>query len=67
MIRVLEPFNYFTVPETDEDKRKIINFAKNNIPYYDPKPYYAYYEFTGSKYVTSDKNMMALNKVIKSW
>ena len=60
---MLEPFKYFTVPETDEDERKIINFAKRNIPYYNPKPGYAYYEFAGHKYVTSDKNMMALNKV----
>ena len=66
MIRVLEPFKFFTVPEADEDERKIMKFAKKNIPYYNPKAGYAYYEFTERKYVTSDKNMMALNKVIKS-
>ena len=55
----------FPVSEVDENERKIMKFAKKSIPYYDPKPGYAYYEFTGCKYVTSDKNMMALNKVTK--
>ena len=64
MIRILEPFKVFTVPEANEDEREVLKFAKNKIPYYNPKPCYAYYEFTGRKYITSDKNLMALNKVI---
>lgn len=64
MIEVLEPSKYFPVPEADEDDRKVLKFAKNNIPYYNPKAGYAYYEFTGSKYITSDKNVMALKKKV---
>lgn len=64
MIEVLEPSKYFTVPEADEDDRKVLKFAKNNIPYYNPKAGYAYYEFTGDKYIMSDKNMMALKKEV---
>ena len=64
MIRILEPFKVFTVPEANEGEREVLKFAKNKIPYYNPKPCYAYYEFTGRKCITSDKNMMALNKVI---
>ena len=66
MIRVLEPFEVITVPQVDEDERKIIKFAKKNIPYYNPKAGYAYYEFTGRKYVIPDRNIMALSKVYSS-
>ena len=63
MIQVLEPFKVITVPQVDEDERKIIKFAKNNIPHYNPKAAYAYYEFSGHNFVVSDRNIMALNKV----
>ena len=63
MIQVLEPFKVITVPQVDEDERKIIKFAKKNIPYYNPKAAYAYYEFTGRNFVVSDRNIMALNNV----
>ena len=52
-----------TVPEANEDERKIIKFAKKNIPYYDPKAGYAYYEFIGRRYVIPERNIMALSKV----
>ena len=65
MIQVLEPFKVFCVPKAaDEDERKFINFAKKNIPYYNPRAGYAYYEFTGRKYIISERNIMALNKVL---
>ena len=64
MIRVLEPFKVVTVPEqSSEEERKIIKFAKRNIPCYNPKAGYVYYELIGHKYVIPDRNMMALNKV----
>ena len=64
VITVLEPFKVFTVgPEVDVDERKIIKFAKRNIPYYNPKAGYAYYEFTGHMYIYANRNIMALNKV----
>ena len=54
----------FTVPDVDEDERKLIKFATKNIPYYNPRAGYAYYEFTGQKYIIPDRNIMALSKVI---
>ena len=53
----------FTVPDVDEDERKLIKFATKNIPYYNPRAGYAYYEFTGQKYIIPDRNIMALSKV----
>ena len=65
MVGVLEPFEVFDVPPTAKDKIEILEFAQEKIPHYNPKHFYAYYEFTGHKYVTVNKNVMALNKVIK--
>lgn len=65
MVGVLEPFKVFVVPPTAEDKKEVLKFAREKIPHYNPKHCYAYYEFTGRKYVTLDKNIMALNKVTK--
>ena len=64
MIKVTEPHEVFTIPEVDEDERKLIKFAKKNIPYYNPRAGYAYYEFTGHKYIIPDWNIMALSKVL---
>jgi hypothetical protein len=65
MVSVLEPFKVFDVPSTAKDKKEVLKFAKEKIRHYNPDLYYAYYEFTGRKCVTLDKNVMALNKVIK--
>ena len=62
MVDVLEPFKVFDV----QDEIEILKFAREKIPHYNPKHFYAYYEFTGRKCVTLDKNIMALNKVIKA-
>ena len=63
MMKILEPFKEFPVPEAEEDERKVLKFAKNNIPHYNPRAGYAYYEFTGRKYIVSDKNILVLSKV----
>jgi hypothetical protein len=63
MIKVTEPHKVYIVPEADEDDRKLIKFAVKRIPYYNPRAGYAYYEFTGRKYIIPDRNIMVLNKV----
>ena len=64
MIRILEPSKLFSVPEADEDERQLMKFAKKNIPHYNPRAGYAYYEFTGRRYVIPDRNIIALSKVL---
>ena len=66
MIKVLEPSILVTVPEADENERKLIKFAKKNVPYYNPSAGYAYSEFTGRMFVIKERNVMALKKVIDS-
>lgn len=65
MVKVVEPFKVFFVPEVDEEERKLIKFAKKSIPYCNPGAGYTYYEFIGRKYINSNRNIMALNKVFK--
>ena len=67
MIKVTEPHEVFMVPKADEDERKLIKFAKKKIPYYNPRAGYAYYEFTGSKYIIPDRNIMVLSKVFTKY
>lgn len=67
MIKVTEPREVFMVPEADEDERKLIKFAKKKIPYYNPRAGYAYYEFTGRKYIIPDRNIMVLSKVFTEY
>ena len=64
MIKVTEPCEVFMVPEADKDERKLIKFATKRIPYYNPRAGYAYYEFTGHKYIIPDRNIMVLSKVL---
>ena len=64
MVKVVEPFKVFVVPvEVDEEERKLIKFAKKSVPYCNPGAGYTYYEFIGSKYINSNRNIMALSKV----
>lgn len=64
MIRVIEPFEIFKVPETaDEDERKMIKFAKRSVPYYNPRAGYGYYEFSKPAFVLPERNVMALKRV----
>ena len=61
MIKVLEPFDVFSVTE---DEQKLVKFAKKNITCYNPRAGYGYYEFTEPCYVLPIRNVMALKKVI---
>ena len=64
VIRILEPFKIVDVPKVlSEDRRKSIKFAKKNIPHYNPRAGYAYYEFTKCGYVLPERNVMARKKV----
>ena len=60
MIKVLEPFEVFSVTE---DEQKLVKFAKKNITCYNPRAGYGYYEFTEPCYVLPIRNVMALKKV----
>lgn len=61
MIRVLEPYEWFTVTKNGQ---KLIEFAKEKVKHYNPRAGYGYYEFTEPGYVLSKRNIMALTKVI---
>ena len=63
MFKVTAPFEIFQVTEEDEDKRKQTKFAKERIPYYNPRAGYAYYEFTKTTYVLHEKNIIGLKRV----
>jgi hypothetical protein len=60
MIKVLEPYEWFTVTK---DGQQLIKFAKEKVNYYNPRAGYGYYEFTQPGYVISKRNVMALTKV----
>ena len=65
MIRVLEPYRIAPVPAVSEDGCKSIKFAKKNIPYYNPRAGYVYYEYTKRGYVLPERNIIARKKVNK--
>ena len=63
MVKVTSPFKILYVDEQDEDKRKMIKYATEHVPYYNPRAGYGYYEFTVKGYVLPERNVIAKNKV----
>ena len=63
IVKVTAQFKIFKVDEENEDKRKLIKFAKEKVPYYDPRAGYGYYEFTEPGYVLPERNVIAMKMV----
>ena len=63
MVEVTAPFEIIIVDEKDEDKRKLIKFASERIPHYNPRAGYGYYEFTKKAFILPERNVIARKKV----
>lgn len=64
MVKVNALSKIFKVTEEAEDERKLIKFASKNIPHFDARAGYMYYEFTKPSYVSPVANVIALKKVL---
>lgn len=64
MVKVTAPSKIFNVDVEDEEKRKVIKFASERIPCYNPQSGYGYYEFTQPTYILPERNVIAIKKVL---